>query len=257
MSTRAIWRGTIVYDDERIPVKIFSAIEDRSIRFRLLHEEDAVPLRQAMVNPSTGKVVEYSDALRGLEIEPGRFVRISGEELSGLEPEPSREIEVLRFVPPNAINHQWYDRPYFLGPDGSRSTFSAFVRALGRAEREGVVRWTMRKKGYAGALRAEGPHLALLTLRRTGEVISTSDLEPPEGRELERREREMAEKFIQALEERFDPKAFHDEYRARVLELIERKRRGEEVSAPPQEDESAQEPDDLARLLEESIAHLG
>lgn len=119
---RAMWKGVLTFDDVRLPVKLYSAVEDRNIRFRLLHGEDGVPVKQRMVNPRTGETVEYGEARRGLEVEPERFVMMSPAALEALEPEPSRDIRITRFVEPSLINHQWYDRPYFLGPDENDSS---------------------------------------------------------------------------------------------------------------------------------------
>jgi DNA end-binding protein Ku len=251
MTARAMWKGVISFGEIRLPVKLFSAVEDRKVRFRLLHEEDRVPLQQRMINPAKGTAVEHDHVRKGLEIEPDRFVILRDEDLEALEPEASRDIHITRFVDPSAINHQWYDRPYYLGPDENDTAFYSFVRALESQEKEGVARWVMRKKRYIGALRAGGGHLMLITLRHAGEVIPPSELEAPGGRRLEKKEREMAEKFIKALEEDFEPERYSDEYRERVAKLIEIKRRGGTVES--EEYEEAEEPGELLELLEASL----
>jgi DNA end-binding protein Ku len=252
MSTaRAIWKGVISFGEVRLPVKLYSAVEDRKIRFRLLHEEDHIPLRQRMINPSRGTTVERDGIRRGLEVEPDRFVILSDEELEAIEPEPSRDIVITRFVDPSAINHQWYDRPYYLGPDEDASAYYSFARALESRGKEGVAHWVMRKKRYVGALQAREGHLMLITVRHAGEVIPSSRLEAPSGRELDRKEREMAEKFIKALEEDFEPERYRDEYRERVARLVEIKRRGGTVET--EEYEEAEAPEELLELLEASL----
>lgn len=252
MSARAMWKGVITFDDVRVPVKLYSAIEDRNIRFRLLHEDDGVPVSQRMINPSTGAVVEYADVERGFEVEADRFVMLDEDELESLEPEPSREIHVTRFVDPAEINHQWYDRPYYLGPDENDVTCHSFARALEATGKEGVARWVMRKKRYLGALRARDGHLMLITLRHAGEVIPPSQLEAPSGRALDTKEREMAEKFIVALEEDFEPERYRDEYRERVAHLIEIKRKGGEIE-PEEYEERKEEEGELLELLQASL----
>lgn len=112
---RAIWKGVIVARSAKVPVRLYSAVEDRSIHFRLLHEKDLVPVKQYMVHPGTDEIVERDEMLRGHEVEPGVFVILDEEELEEAEPEDSREIEALRFVPDSAIDGRWYDRPYYLG----------------------------------------------------------------------------------------------------------------------------------------------
>lgn len=248
---RAMWKGVISFSGIRLPVKLYAAVEDRTIRFRLLHAIDRVPVKQRMVNPLTGSIVEHGKARRGLEVERDRFVLLRDQELEALEPQPSRNIAVTRFIDPQAVNHQWYDRPYYLGPDGNPADYYAFARALEQRGREGIAHWVMRKKRYLGALRAESGHLMLMTLRHAEEVIPPEDLEAPSGRPLEARERDMGERFINALVEAFEPSRYHDEYRERVMQLIELKRRGGTVETAPVVEKHAS--DDLLQLLEASI----
>lgn len=256
MAARAMWKGVIRFDHLSVPVKLYSAAQDRSVRFRLLHEKDGVPVQQRMVNPESGRVVEHANVRRGFEIEKDRFVLFEPEELEELEPEPSREIRVSRFVDSGTIGHQWYDRPYYLGPDGEPSRYAALARALERRSKEAVAHWVMRKKAYVGAIRAAEGHLVLMTLRHSEEVISARELDAPAGRELAQRERTMAEKFIGALEDELDLGAYEDHYRERVLQLVELKRKGESVEIPDPE-EVEEEPEELADLLEKSLARLG
>lgn len=226
---RAIWKGVIGFEGVEVPVKLYSAVEDRSIHFRLLNEETGTPVKQRMVNPATGSVVPRDDVRRGYELEEGVFVLLEDEELEAVQPEKSRAIEVTRFLDPDLITHAWYDRPYHLGPDGDVDAYYALTAALERQEKEGVARWTMRNREYVGALRVEEGHLMLITLRHAGEVIPASALEPPTGREPDEKELAMAEQLVAALEDEFDPTAYADEYRERVLELVEAKAEGRTI----------------------------
>jgi len=143
VSVRAMWKAVLGFGDTRLPVKLFAAVQDRNIRFRLLHADDLVPLEERMINPHTEATVEFAEAQRGIEVEAGRMVVLSDEEREALEPEASRDIEVTRFVDPSLINHQWYAQPYSLGPDGSDAAYYAFARALESRGVEGVARWVM------------------------------------------------------------------------------------------------------------------
>jgi len=223
---RAIWKGTIKFGTTKVPVKLYSAVEDRTVHFRMLHRKDREPVKQQMVNPETGEIVPREKIRRGLEIDRGVYVMLDDDELKSLEPAASRDIEITRFVPPSQITHQWYDRPYFLGPDQDGAAYLGLVQALKRKEKEGVARWVMRKKEYIGALRVEGEYLTLITLRNAEEVVPASELPSPEGRALTDREVDLARQLIAALESDFDPTQYRDEYRDRVLELIETKAKG-------------------------------
>lgn len=230
MAARAIWKGVIRLDGDGVPVKLYSAVEDRRVHFRLLHEKDRVPVKQRMVNPVTGDEVEYAEARRGRETDDGRIVVLEPDELEALEPDPSRDIEVLRFVPPERLPHPWYDRPYYLGPDGDDEAWAALAGALERTGLEGVLRWTMRKKEYLGALRLHEGVPMIVTLRHAEEVVEASELQAPGGRDLEKRELEMAERLVEMLEGTFEPEEWEDTYRLRVTELVEAKAEGRTIA---------------------------
>lgn len=251
MAARAVWKGVLRFEGERVPVKLYSGVEDRRVHFRLLHGEDLVPVKQRMVNPETGDAVEYGDALRAYETEDGALVVLDEEELASLEPEKSRDIEVTRFVSSGEIDHPWYDRPYYLEPDGEPGRYAALSEALRRSGRTGVARWVMRKKEYRGALRATDDHLMLVTLHAEEEIVPVSALDAPSGRDLEERELEMARRLVDALTDEFDHEAYENEHRARVLELIAAKEAGEVVEFPTPE---RREPEpDLTAALEASL----
>lgn len=233
MTARAMWKGALRLGDEAVPVKFYSAAAERRVHFHLLHGDDLVRVKQRMVHPETGAEVATDDVSRGVELEPGLFVTLTDEELAELEPEASRDIELLTFVPRGAIRSQWRHRPYWLGPDGSESdAYFALVDALQRKGREGVARWTMRKRAYVGALSAERGRLLMTSLRHAEEVVVLDDMDAPGGRDLDDREVALAERLVSALEDRFDPAAFKDEHRARVMALIESKAKGEKLELP-------------------------
>lgn len=253
---RAIWKGAIHFGDVRVPVKLYSAVQDRGVHFRLLSATDKSPVKQRMVNPETGKEVPPDRIRKGYETEPGVFVVLDPEQLKALEPEPSRDIEVFRFIDPASIDQRWYDRPYYLGPDDDEPAYVDLTHALAGAGSTGLVRWVMRKKEYVGALRPRGDHLMLMTLRHTEEVVPADALPAPAGRAPDKKEIAMAEQLIGALEDEFDPAAFRDEYRDRVTELIESKAKGKVVKLPEvRERRPGREP--LSRALEESLRRVG
>src|SRR5438876_6415102 len=184
MSARAIWTGELKLGSTSIPVKLYSAVQDQSVHFHILDAKTKSRVKQHMVNPDTGEEVASEDIRKGYEIEPGTFVLLDDDELSGLEPKATRDIEITRFVPVGHISHLWYDRPYYLGPNGDTGEYFAFAEALQNEEREGVARWVMRNKTYAGALRVTGKYLALIALKHAEEVLSDRDLPAPRARGL-------------------------------------------------------------------------
>lgn len=251
MPARAMWKARVKIGERRIPVKLYSAIEDRSVHFRLLHAKDHAPVRQALVDPETDEVVPFEEARRGFVTGEGTVVRLDPEEIAAVQPEPSRDIVVERVLPAHVLDHRWYDRPYYLGPDGSAGAYAALARALERSGREGVATWTMRNKAYQGVLRLHRGYPVLITLRHEDEVIDQDELEAPKGAEPDEREFAMARQLVGMLAGAFEPEAYRDSYRDRVLELIAAKRRGARVETPPAPPRRA--PRDLTRALQASL----
>ena len=229
---RAIWKASLLIGRESLPVKLYSAVQDRGVHFRLLHRTDHLPVEQRMVDPESGQEVSTKDVVRGIEIDRGLFVMLSDEELRKFLPKPSRDIEVLRFVPRSAVDPSYYYRPYFLGPDGSQRDYFALAQALGAEERVGIARWVMRNKRYVGALFAHDSHLALVALHQADEVIPADQLERPSGPALKQEERKLAEQLVTTLDSEFDPSKLVDEYRERVLALVQAKARGKKLKMP-------------------------
>jgi len=225
MAARAIWKGELKLGANKVPVKLYSGVVDRTVRFHIL-DEHKTRVKQHMVQPDSGDEVGSEAIQKGYEIEPGRFVILTEKDLLQLEPKPSREIEIAEFVPPEAISQQWYERPYYLGPDGDEKAYFALAEALAKKEREGIAHWVMRNKSYVGALRSQDGYLLLITLRNAEEVISARDLPKPAGRAPTQKEMAMAKQLVELLEGEFVAADYKDEYRERVLEFIGQKAKG-------------------------------
>jgi len=226
MAARAIWKGNLKLGAAKVPVKLYSAVQDKTVRFHILDQNSKMRVKQHMIEPESGKEVAAAEIQKGFEVEPGTFVILGKEELAELEPEASREIEVAQFLPPSQIPPEYFDRPYYLGPDGDQAAYFALAEALQKKNREGVVRWVMRKQPYVGALRAVDDYLMLFTLRNAEEVLSARDLPKPSGRAPDKKELAMATQLVELLKGEFDPKDYQDEYRERVMEFVEKKAKG-------------------------------
>jgi DNA end-binding protein Ku len=251
--TRAMWKGVVTFGGISVPVKLYSAVTDKSIHFRLLDPREHQPVKFQMVDPKTDETVEHEESKKAWQSKAGLLVLLDAAELEKTEPKPSRDIDVQRFVDPDVVEPAWYERPYWLGPDtNGNAAYFAVARALAEQKKVGIVRWVMRGKDYVGALKAEGDYLALITLRHKGEVVSVTDLPKPSGRDLNKSEVDMATQLVESMRGDWDPKEFKDEYRERVLELVEAKAKGKVLKFPkaPAKREST----DLASALQKSLA---
>lgn len=249
---RAIWKGRLLLGEHDVPVKLYSAIEDRKIRFRLLHEKDAAPVEQRIVRKDTGKEVEKDDRRKAYPLSRETAVILQPEDLETLEPPESRDIHLCRFVDGSLLGDQWYDRPYYLGPDGDDDSYFAFTEALSKKEVIGVARWVMRKKRYLGALHAQDGYLMMSTLRRADQVLSFSNIEVAKANTPQQSELKLAEQLVDSISGDFEPELWQDEYRKRVQTLIDAKLRGKKIT--PLEPKPKAPEASLADALKASLA---
>lgn len=251
-AARAMWKASLHVGSVEVPVKLYAAIEDRGVHFRLLDARHKLPVRQRMIDPNTNEEVEADEIQRGFGVEPGVFVILTPTELEAAAVKPSRTIEILRFVPADAIDYAWYERPYYLGPDGSAAAYAALREALIDARLRGIARWTMRGERYFGVLEARDAHLTLIAMRSAGEVVAARDLPVAETKATTAAERDLANQLVAALEGDFDPAELRDDYRERVLAFIAAKAKGRRPRAAG--GEKIPKPQaDLARALKQSL----
>lgn len=223
---RAMWKASLKIGSFSLPVKLYAAVADRDVHFRLLHRSDGVPVEQRMVDARTGKQVKPEDISKGVQVEEGTYVLLTGDELEKRAPEPSRVVEVTRFVPRDVVDLAHFRRPYFLGPDGSEDDYFALAEALAESDKYGIAHFVMRKTRYVAALGAHGPYVSLVALRAPNEVVTKEELTPPGGPPLRKEELALAEQLVTTLDAPFDPKMLKDDYREQVRALVEAKAAG-------------------------------
>jgi DNA end-binding protein Ku len=230
---RAIWSGAISFGLVNIPVKLFSAVSKKTVRFHQIDAESGARVRQKRVGPD-GDEIPYEQIIKGYEIGPDRYVTISPEELEALEPQKTRTIDIEDFVDLDEIDPIYYDHPYYLAPDTGAT--KAYQNLVAIRPRDGV--------------------LAMETMLFADEVVATDSLEEmaTDGDvKTSDRELTMARQLIDSLSSDFEPEKYHDQYRERVLDLIERKAQGETIVIEEPTEEPEQVPD-LMAALEASIA---
>jgi DNA end-binding protein Ku len=256
---RAIWSGAISFGLVNVPVKLYSATSPKTVRFHQLSGKTGTRIRQKRVDPSTGEEVAFEDIVKGYELSPDRYVLVDTDELEALDPKVTKTIDIEEFVDLAEIDPIYYDHSYYLAPTtGGAKAYRLLLDAMREAGKVGIGRVVLRTKQQLCALRPTGDVMTLATMLFGDEVLPPDridELEAVGDAEASQRELAMAQQLIDSLSSEFDPTKFHDEYRERVLELIERKAAGEEIAVQPQAEEEAPAPD-LMAALEASLAEV-
>ncbi len=254
---RAIWSGAISFGLVNIPVKLFSAVQKKTVRFHQLDAKTGSRIQQKRVNPQTGEEVPFEQLVKGFELSPDTYVVIEPDELAAIEPKKTRTIDIEDFVEIDEIDPIYYDHPYYLAPGtGAGKAYALLLAALKDTGRVGIARVVIRSKEQLVAIRPREDVLTMETLLFGDEVVPPADLgELPDPDEVKasKKEVDMARQLIESLTTEFDPSKYHDEYREAVLEMIERKAQGEEISVQVPDEAPADVPD-LMAALEASIA---
>jgi len=256
---RAIWSGAISFGLVNVPVKLYSATSPKTVRFHQLSRETGSRIRQKRVDSSTGDEVAFEDIVKGYELTPDRYVVVEPEELEALDPKATKTIDIEEFVDLDEIDPIYYDHSYYLAPaTGGAKAYRLLLEAMRESGKVAIGKIVIRSKQQLCALRPSGEAMALSTMLFGDEVLPSDRLDELDGlqdAEATQRELTMAQQLIDSLSAEFDPEKFKDEYRERVLELIERKAAGEEIAVAPEAEETAPAPD-LMAALEASLAEV-
>jgi DNA end-binding protein Ku len=257
MAGRAVYKASIRFGGFAVPVKLYTAVGDTRIHFRQLHDTDKVPLRREMVCPIEQAPVPPEHRVKGYPVGRDEYVVLTQEELDAIAPESARIIDVRACVDAVTIDPRWLERTYYLGPDGREGAYAALAHALRHGGRAALCRWRMRRRDYAGALMVSasgGPPVMLLVALRPGdEILPVEALELPASGELKEKELRTARYLVDELLTDFRPEDFHDRRRAKLLELLRRKARGDEIEIVTPVEKPATAEDRLLEQLEASL----
>jgi DNA end-binding protein Ku len=251
---RSIWTGAISFGLVNVPVKLYSAVSKKTVRFHQLHETDGVRIQQKRVCPADGEEVAFDQIVKGYEITPDQYVVVTPEELEAIEPRKTKTIDIEDFVDLEDIDPIFYDHPYYLLPGtGAAKPYKLLVTAMQEASKVAIARVVIRQKEQLVAIRPTGDILTMETMNFADEVIPHDRFDEAPGTDVETNDREvdMARQLIESLSADFAPDKYHDTYRERVLDLIEQKAEGKEIAVQPTEE--PQEVPDLMAALEASV----
>lgn len=230
---RAIWTGSLSFGLVNVPVGLFSATEDRTVHFNQFQAGTSDRIRNKRVNERTGEDVDYADIVKGYDVGGGEYVVVTPAELEAVEPGRSRTIDIEDFVDLHDVDPIYFERPYYLAPqgEGAQKAYALLRRAMLDSGKAGIATLVLRGKQYLVSIRADQHVLVLETMRFADEVRDPrQELDTlPEDGDFSSRELDAAKLLVESMAAAWEPGRYHDTYRERVEELIETKRRGEQV----------------------------
>ncbi|MEA2190157.1 MAG: end-binding protein Ku [Solirubrobacteraceae bacterium] len=255
---RSIWTGAISFGLVTVPVKMYSAVSKKTVRFHQLNGKTGVRIQQKRVDPSTGDEVPYEDIVKGYELTPDRYVLIEPGELEALDPKKTKAIEIEDFVALDEIDPIYFDHPYYLAPGpGGAKPYRLLLEAMRDTGRVAIATVVIRSKQQLVAVRPIGDHvLGMATMVFPDEVIdpdTIDEITAVEEVEINKRELAIAEQLVESLAADFDVDKYHDTYREDVIALVERKAAGEQIAVQPVAEEDDAPVPDLMSALKASL----
>ncbi|MDO9354002.1 MAG: Ku protein [Solirubrobacteraceae bacterium] len=252
MAARSIWNGTLTFGTVAIPIKLFSATENRVISFKEVRESDGSRISHKRVGAETGEEIAYGDIDKGYDTGNGVLV-LTKEEIAAADGPRPKVVDIELFVKGEDIDPVFYDKAYHVGANkGGEHAYRVLLAALEKSGRVGIGRFVMRSREQLIALRPIQGALGLQTMRFADELVDPDDLELPEMKKKPgEKEVKMAGALVQMLEAEWEPEEHHDTYRTAVMDLIEAKSQGKELTVAKEKESSG---DDLMAALEASLA---
>jgi DNA end-binding protein Ku len=255
---RAVWSGSISFGLVNIPVKAFTAVRDHTIHFNQLEKKSGARVRYQKVSDKSGKVLEGDDIESAYEVTPGTFVPVDAEELNDLRPHTTKTIEVDDFVDLKEIDPIFFDKTYWLAPDGEAAAraYGLLHAAMAESDKAGIGKVVMRTKQYLAAIRPVGDALAMSTMRFADEVVDSDSLKeiPKKMEKPSAKERGLATQIIDSLTTDWKPERYHDTYTEQLQDLIKAKAKGKEIVVEDRAEKPGADVVDLMAALEASLA---
>jgi DNA end-binding protein Ku len=257
---RSIWKGSITFGLVNIPVGLYSAEKREEVSFHLLDRKNKARVKYKRVNEETGREVAWEDTVRGFELESGKYVILTDEDLQSAAPEKTQTVDILDFVDLEEIDSVYFDKPYYLAPDKKGAKSYALLReVLKRTKKVGIAKVVIRSKQYLAAVIAQEKVIVLNILRFDHELRDTGELDLPSSKEgVTERELDMAERLVEGMVDSWDPDKYRDDYYKDLMKMIhERAKAGQYDEAPeappaPKADRASNVVD-LMALLKQSV----
>jgi DNA end-binding protein Ku len=253
---RSLWTGSISFGLVNVPVALYSAVRDLDVHFRQLHEKDGAPIDTRRFCSEEDKEVPFEAIGHGYELDDGEQVVLTDDDLAAAAPRKTRTIDIEAFVDVDEVDPIYFAHPYFLAPvgeaEGNLRAYKLLVKVMQSTDRAALGRFVLRSKEYLVLVRVRDDRLALTTLLFHDEVRPTKDVDTG-GRKPAKAQLDAAVKLVEALAADWDPEEYRDCYRERLLDVIERKRKGKKIVAPKSGRDAGGPPPDIMAALKESL----
>jgi DNA end-binding protein Ku len=255
---RAVWSGAISFGLVSIPVKLFTAVSSKTVRFNQIDRRTGARVRQRLVSEADGSEVERSDIAKGYQLRPGDYVLLDDDELEALDPKAEHTIEIEEFVDLAEIDPLYFDRPYWLAPDPATvKPYALLAQTMADRQQVAIARFVMRSRQQLAAIRSVDGRLVMSTMNWDDEVVDPVSLpgfDALDGVDVSEREQRLAEQLVESLVAEWDPEKYQDTHREQVLAMIERKASGDErVLSTAEPQDMGGEVVDLMAALEASV----
>jgi DNA end-binding protein Ku len=251
---RPIWNGSVSFGLIHVPVNLYPAVKEGRISFHYLREKDLCPIGFQRVCKETGEVVPAEEIVKGYEYEKDNYVVLTDEDFASASVEKTETIEIVQFINADEVDSMLLEKPYYLEPTkGAAKVYSLLREALARSNRVGLARFVLKTREYLGIVKPKGDMIVLDQMRFQEEIRDASDLHIPEKAEINKKELDVAIQFIDELTAPFKSEEWHDTYNAALMELIEKKLRGEAVRRAHAPRRTATAAPDIMAQLKESL----
>jgi DNA end-binding protein Ku len=256
---RSLWSGSLSFGLVNVPVALVSAVRDLDLHFRQLHEKDKVPVETQRWCSEEDKPVPYEAITRSYELDSGKQVLVTDEDLEAVEPRKTRTIDIEQFVDLAEVDPIYFDHPYWLVPsgddEGAARAYRLLLGVMEKTDHAALGRFVMRAKEHLAIVRARDGALTLTTMRFHDEVRSTKDVPSAEGKTAKpsKKELDAAVELIEALAADWEPDKYEDRYRKRLQKVVNKKKKGQKIEVPEGTDEQPDAVPDLMAALEASL----
>jgi DNA end-binding protein Ku len=249
----SVWKGTISFGLVSIPIRLFAAARTKRTYLHQIHNKCHTRLKQPLYCPTCDRMVDRSEVIKGYEYETGQYVLIDGEEIKKITPASGKTMEIIAFLDRDAVDPIYFDSSFFALPDAnSQKSYQLLVKAIEGTRKMGVAKVTMHQRECTVFIRARDNGLTLHTMYYQNEIASVEGYGRTPDVKLRPEEVKLADQLVENLSAPFKPEAYKDEFQERLNELIEAKRKGKTIQAPPKKGKAPVI--DMMEALKKSLA---